>query len=156
MSHETDAEIALYNTIYDALQTVGDAIERVMNAQSKLPEATNEFLGTQQAAIGVILACDELQDAAKTAEAQCRAALVAAMSLGGTTIRTEHFTVSLRTAPKRALVTDETAIPLRFMHQPPPRPDLTAIAAALRTGQDIPGAVLTNGGADSLVIKRRT
>ena len=156
MSHETDAEIALYNTVYDALQTVGDVIERVMNAQSKLPEATNQFVATQQAVIEVILACDELQDAAKTAEAQFRAALVAAMSLGGTTIRTEHFTVSLRTSPKRALVTDETAIPLRFMHQPPPRPDLTAIAAALRTGQDIPGAVLTNGGADSLVIKRRT
>ena len=155
MSHETEAEIALFDALMGALTLIAQQAKCLLAEQERIPEASNHFVAMQQSAVSVIMACDALQLAGKNAEAQCRVALATAMALGSTTVRTTDFTASLRAAAQRVLITDEAAIPARYMVQPPPKPDMVAIAAHLRAGQDIPGVSLTNGGADIVSIRTR-
>ena len=155
MSYETEAERALFEAVFNALTLIAQPIKYLLAEQEKIPEASNHFVAMQQSTVSVIMACDALQLAAKNAEAQCRVALATAMALGSTTIRTEHFSVSLRAAAQRVLITDEAAIPARYMVQPPPKPDMVAISALLRGGKVIPGVSLTNGGADIVSIRTR-
>ena len=155
MSHETEAESALFEAIMGSLMLIAEPVRYLLAEQEKIPEASNHFVAMQQSAVSVIMACDALQLAAKGAEAQCRVALATAMALGSTTVRTADFTVSLRAAAQRVLITDEAAIPARYMVQPPPKPDLVAISALLRGGKVIPGVSLTNGGADIVSIRTR-
>jgi hypothetical protein len=55
-------------------------------------------------------------------------------------------TISLRAVPPKVIVTDETLIPAEFHKPPPPpKPDTTRIKTALKDGQYIPGATLSNG-----------
>jgi hypothetical protein len=72
---------------------------------------------------------------------------------GMTSIRVRGGTWYLRDATPRVIVQDEAAIPAELLVQPPPRPDLSAIRAALRNGRDVPGATLTNGGPPSLCFR---
>ena len=44
------------------------------------------------------------------------------------------------------MVTDEAAVPEPFWRPQPPKLDRRALAEALKTGQSIPGATLSNGG----------
>jgi hypothetical protein len=69
---------------------------------------------------------------------------------GLTSVRIPGGTWYLRDAPPRVIVTDESALPPEYIVQPPPRPDHAALRAALRAGREVPGAVLSNGGAPSL------
>ena len=155
MSHETEAERALFEAVFNALTLIAQPVKYLLAEQEKIPEASNHFVAMQQSTVNVIMACDALQLAAKNAEAQCRVALAEAMALGSTTVRTEHFSVSLRAAAQRVLITDEAAIPARYMVQPPPKPDMVAISALLRSGRTLAGAELTNGGADIVSIRTR-
>ena len=155
MSHETEAEIALFDALMGALMLIAEPVKYLLAEQERIPEGPNHFVAMQQSAVNVIMACDALQSAAKGAEAQCRVALATAMALGSTTVRTEHFSVSLRAATQRVLITDEAQIPARYMVQPPPKPDLAAISALLRSGRTLAGAELTNGGADIISIRTR-
>jgi len=69
---------------------------------------------------------------------------------GLTSVRVPGGTWYLREPTPRVIVTDESALPLEYLVQPPPRPDVAAIRAALRAGRDVPGAVLSNGGDPAL------
>lgn len=54
--------------------------------------------------------------------------------------------LSLRKNPDSVIITDEKAIPEKFMVQPPvppPRPDKVAIKAAIQAHEDVPGADLS-------------
>ena len=56
------------------------------------------------------------------------------------------FTASLRAVPPSLLVNDEAQIPEGFWKPQPPKLDKRAVIAALTSGQDVPGAVMGNGG----------
>ena len=74
-----------------------------------------------------------------------RAGLVAVMEETGAPsldIGTHTVGTSLR---RSVYVTDEAALPISFMRQPPPKPDTDAIGKALRAGATVPGAELGNG-----------
>lgn len=65
---------------------------------------------------------------------------------GMTKIESPHLQISIRTNPPRVDVFDAAQIPAEYMRQPeppPPEPNKTAIAVALKLGQDVPGARLT-------------
>lgn len=53
------------------------------------------------------------------------------------------FQISLRQNPPAVQVWDETQVPAQFWVTPKPNVNKTAIAAALKAGQDVPGARLT-------------
>lgn len=61
-----------------------------------------------------------------------------------TSLKTPAATLSVRPSPPRVEITDQAAIPAVFMVQPPPSPDKKGIAAALKAGEPVPGATLSN------------
>lgn len=72
-------------------------------------------------------------------------------------VEAAEFTLSLRQAPDKVVITDETLLPPRFLRTPEPpapQPDKKLIADALKAKQDVPGAMLSNGGV-SLSIRRK-
>ena len=55
------------------------------------------------------------------------------------------FTIALQNNPPSVFIADEDSIPAEFMRQPetpPPAPDKKAIAAAIKSGKEVPGAHL--------------
>lgn len=56
------------------------------------------------------------------------------------------FTLSLREAPPGLQVVDEEVIPEDFWKPQAPRLDRTAVLAALKSGETVPGTCLGNGG----------
>jgi hypothetical protein len=72
-------------------------------------------------------------------------------------IESAEFTLSLRQSPDKVVITDEKLLPaayLRTPEPPAPTPDKKAIADALKAKQDVPGAVLSNGGVSLSVRKK--
>jgi hypothetical protein len=61
-------------------------------------------------------------------------------------IAAPELTASLRRAPPKVVITDESALPAAFLVQPPPRPDKALLKRALEEGHKPPGATLSNGG----------
>lgn len=67
-------------------------------------------------------------------------------------LQTPMATLSLRNTPQKAVVTDADALPeslIRVKREP----NLTAIKDALKSGETVPGATLSNGGV-SLAIRK--
>ena len=65
---------------------------------------------------------------------------------GITKVECPEFTMSVRKNPEAVQIMDPTQVPAEFMVQPeppPPRPDKTAIKAALKSGRDVPTCWLT-------------
>ncbi len=63
------------------------------------------------------------------------------------------FTVSLRPTPPPLMLVDETEIPEDFWKPQPPKLERQGLIAALKTGRDVPGAILGNS---ALTISVRT
>lgn len=65
-----------------------------------------------------------------------------------TKVECPHFALSIKANPPSVEIFEEKLIPAHFMSQPeppPPSPDKKAIAAALKAGMEIPGAMLVQG-----------
>jgi hypothetical protein len=77
-----------------------------------------------------------------------REALTKAFQTAGVkgALRCPLGTVGLNATPAKVIPTDEKLIPAEFWTQPAPELDKKALAAALKSGRDIPGATLSNGG----------
>lgn len=150
-----DAAAALDGALYAALLPVSAAVHQARDAQAELAGAMG-LIPIMQATVGVILACEAMQAAAKQAEASARAALAQAMSLGATTIQAGLHTASLRDAPRSAVVTDLALLPPELFVQPPPKPNLTLIRQALLDGVRLPGCQLSNGGQSTVQIRTRS
>ena len=64
---------------------------------------------------------------------------------GITKIESPYFSLSIRANPESVVIGAIEEIPAEFMRQPPPpapSPDKTAIKDAIKSGQDVPGAIL--------------
>lgn len=64
------------------------------------------------------------------------------------------LTLSARSLPPRLLEIDESKTPSDYMKQPPPVPDKTKIAEALKLGGDVDGWSLSNGARTVAVLVR--
>ena len=153
-THESRALAQLDGAIVEGLGAVVEAILEVRLKQMDYV-AKSDFTAVLQATIGIIVTCEALACVADEAKTKCRVALAEAMALGATTVKTDYHVASLRAANTRVVVTDQAALPLSLMRQAAPAPDLTAIGALLRAGQVVRGAVLSNGGPDTLTIRNR-
>lgn len=56
------------------------------------------------------------------------------------------FTLSLRSTPAKSNIEDESAIPSKFWTPQAPKLDRSAVLAALKDGEIVPGVTLSNGG----------
>lgn len=83
-----------------------------------------------------------------------RALLITALDVSGRKkIETDVGTVSLSKVQPKVIVTDEAVIPVAFWKAADPKLDRKALAEALKSGQQIPGAELSNGG-QTVTIRR--
>ena len=53
-------------------------------------------------------------------------------------------TLSIRPGQQSVIITDEKAIPSEFMRHPKPEPKRTELKAAMKAGEHVPGAMLSN------------
>lgn len=59
-------------------------------------------------------------------------------------LKTPAATLSIRASPPSVEIIDPTLLPPVYLKQPPPTPDKAAIKDALKSGEAIPGATLSN------------
>ncbi len=77
-----------------------------------------------------------------------RTSIAVGMEVGGMKkLETALGTVSLKPAPPKVEITDETLIPARFWERQDPKLNRKALGDALKAKEDVPGATLGNGGA---------
>ncbi len=62
-------------------------------------------------------------------------------------------TITVKRTPSKPVISDESLIPAKFFKTPPPVLDKTAINAAAKDGETIPGVTFDNGGI-SLQVRR--
>jgi len=55
-------------------------------------------------------------------------------------------TISAKAIPRKLIVTDESQIPARFYEPQPPKLDRKALLDAIKAGEAVPGADMSNGG----------
>ncbi len=67
-------------------------------------------------------------------------------SAGLKSIEAPEFTFGTRPTPQKVIVTNPESLPTEYLRQKAPEPDLSAIGKALKAGEEIPGAILGNGG----------
>lgn len=75
-----------------------------------------------------------------------RTAVGVAMDVAQLT-KVEHAlgTVSVRAVPPKVQIIDEAAVPARFWKPSDPKLDKKAVLDAIKQGEDVPGATLSNG-----------
>lgn len=103
-----------------------------------------DLIACMSASVTLILALEEQQDATKAAIERARGALRDALEATTGQVRAGAHTASTSAAPASVVITDDSAIPERFMETPAPRADKAAIARALKAGEAVPGAALRN------------
>ena len=96
----------------------------------------------REAAKAMLTRADRIE---KRAESLRQYLLFQMQAAGITRVECPWFTLAIRRNPPSVVVDDEAAVPQEFRVQPeppPPRLDRTAIARALKSGADVPGARL--------------
>jgi hypothetical protein len=141
----------------DRLRVAGSlrlAVTPAADAEADLLMA-GDVLDGLRAAAALLMAAEEIEAAAKACGERLRAALAEVMSdTGATSLDLPHHRLSLVDGKTAATVTDPAALPAEYMVQPPPRPDLHAIAKALKHGP-VPGAALRNGASHIKISPRQ-
>lgn len=82
----------------------------------------------------------------KSVESRRGVILMAMDKAGLQTIKSPLGTLSARPTPPKLVVQDEAVIPSKFWKPSDPKLDRTALTEALKAGEAIPGASLSNGG----------
>lgn len=82
----------------------------------------------------------------KSIETRRNIILMAMDKAGLGTIKSPRATLSVRDVQPKTVIADEALIPAKFWKAAEPRLDKSAVTEALRAGEAIPGATLSNGG----------
>lgn len=133
-------------TVADTLESLsGDLEHKAVNVAAFLRglEATAASIKEAEAAM------KKRREAMENRADSLREYLLGAMQHTGIRkISSPHFDLAIRAKPASVEIEDATQIPvdlLRTPEPPAPAPDKKAIAAAIKSGRDVPGARLVNG-----------
>lgn len=142
-------------------QTLADTLEGESNLDELLIAVMRSAETDEMLVAGIKARAEELAERRKRLEQRIeakRGIVLRTMERASMKpIEAPDFTLSLRRTPAAVVITDESLLPAAFLRTPEPpapQPDKKAIADALKAKQDVPGAVLSNGGV-SLSIRRR-
>lgn len=131
-------------------EAIEDAIEGETNFKEAAARAVARLAEIDALAEAIKTQKDNLSARARRLDVQSdtiRAALVLAMSTADLTkLELPQATLSRKPTPPSIVVTDESAVPSTWWTRPDPTLDKRALLAALKDGQTIPGAELSNGG----------
>lgn len=135
---------------YDDPQLILDAIEGETNLAEACVLVLEETHEDEALLEGLKAKIDELQvrkgRMEKSIETRRNIILMAMEKAGLQTIKSPLGTMSVKPVPPKAEVIDEALIPSKFWKPVDPRLDRAALAAALKAGEQVPGASLGNGG----------
>ena len=143
---------ALTSTDNDA-QTIPDAIEAEPSPLEDKAQTVASATKNHEATAAAIKAAEQdmaaRRKAAENRAMHIREYLKTCMEVAGVSkIECPHFALSIRNSPSSVDVFEPKLIPAEFLvtpEPPPPVPDKKAIAAALKEGKDVPGAMLARG-----------
>ena len=152
---ETRAATALIEQLRDMLAdddeyVVASAIEGETNLHEAICAGLNRLAELNGLMDGIAGMMASLKDRGERFEKQrdrIREAISVAMEAGQ--IKRLEFpigTVSLRSVAPSVVPTDESAIPARFWKAQDPKLDKRELLKALKDGESVPGAQLSNGG----------
>lgn len=82
----------------------------------------------------------------RTIETKRNLMLMAMEKVNLPSVKLAAATLTVSTTPAQAVIKDESLIPSRFWEAKDPTLDKAELASALRAGEQIPGAELSNGG----------
>jgi len=153
LPREADAAAALIANVGDILAGDETAISDAIEGETNLIELVITIDARLQTLDAMIATLDELtkqqrerQGRLKKQREFLRTAVGSAMDHAGLKkIETGIGTISVRAVPPSAIITDESALPAVFLRTKV-EADKAKITAALKEGDDVPGAQLSNGG----------
>lgn len=130
------------------VELIRDMIEGETDLSTLIGYAARELACVEGEKAGIVIAIDKMKERltrhARRADA-IREGISAAMETAElTSLKTPAATLSMRASPPRVEITDAAALPAIYVIQPAPIPDKKAIGAALKDGDVIPGATLSN------------
>mgnify|MGYP001611314841 CR=1 FL=1 len=151
---QIDAARALVAAFQNILGDDAEAKADLVEGETGLYEALRAGLARIVELRALVAANEHIQDDLRARlkrfgdqEERIRAAMLTAMEVGGLPrLETPLGTVSRRALAPTLVITDETQIPEPFWRNEP-KLNRMALLAALRIGDQIPGASLSNGGA---------
>ena len=151
-------EAAQYRLLQDQLRmdyaalddaTLADTLEGLSDLPEMIEEIVRSSLEDEAMIAGLKLRADSMASRlARLKERQQKKRQLAAWALGSAAIsklQALDFTVSLSEGAVKVEIGDESALPTDYLIPQPPKPDRTAIGAALKQGTPVAGARLVQG-----------
>jgi hypothetical protein len=154
LKDETEAARVLLANLRDIIGDDEEAAATVVEGETDLFEtlaAAVEQIAMDEAraesVASVIKRFSERKSRLEARAERGRAAVAVAMDMVGIKkADLPHAVLTVKATPPKAIVTDEAAIPSRFWKPSDPKLDKKAVLDALRAGEKIDGAELSNGG----------
>lgn len=138
----------LVATYGDDAELIKDMIEGETGLHDCIAKAALELAAVEGEKEGIEVAIAKLRERLTrhcNKAIGIREAIFGAMEIAELpSLKTAAATLSVRASPPRVEITDEKAIPSLYLNQPPPTVDKKAVSAALKSGEAVPGAVLSN------------
>lgn len=129
-------------------ETIGDTLEGITNLHEMIAELIRSALEDHALTVGLKSRIDEMRDRLSRLEerkAKKRAlALDAMVAADIKKLMQPDFTVSVRTGSPSIIIVSEDEIPDAFWTPQPAKLDRHGVLASLKSGQVVPGAVLSN------------
>ena len=138
----------LVATYGDDADLIRDCIEGETSLHEAIARATLELAAVEGEKEGINIALAKLKERltryANRAAGIREAIFVAMETAELRSLKAPAATLSVRASPPAVEITDQSLVPPIYLKQPPPTPDKTAIREALKAGELIPGATLSN------------
>lgn len=154
LRHQTNEAAVLLANMKDIIGEDADLIAATVEGETNLHEAIaaglTRIMEVEALAETIGATMKRLGERKSRFDAQSehiRTAIVSAMQAGELK-KVEHAigTASLMRVAASVIITDESALPSQFFKPQPPKLDKRAVLAALKDGDAISGAQLSNGG----------
>jgi hypothetical protein len=154
LHRETEAARVLVATYRDLLadddQARADMVEGETNIQEAIRAGLVRLAELRAMGVGIDSIADQLQarrSRLADQQASLREAILLAMELAGLPkFETDVGTITRKRTPPSVVVVDEADIPSMFWKPSDPKLDKRAVLDALKGGETVPGAQLSNGG----------
>lgn len=154
LKDETEAARALLANIHDVVGDDDEAILGTVEGETNLIEVIAlavdrlaELKSHDEALSHLVKSYNERRDRLQNQGELLRAAISVALEAAGLKrLELPQATLTIKATPPSAVITDEAALPSKFWKPSDPKLDKRAVLAALKDGETVPGATLSNGG----------
>lgn len=154
LSREIEVAKILREQIADLAQGDEDFIRDTIEGETNVREIIAALVANEAEDLALLEGIDALskrlsgrKERIETRIQTRRALMASGMSIAEIKkLETPGGTIFTKAVPPKAEVVEEADIPPKFFVVPPPKLDRKALLAAMKDGEAVPGARLTNGG----------